>query len=301
MFFSAGVVLFILLTGYPPFEEAKKNDKWFKPLARENYKKFWDLHQGCPISDDNKAKDLLQRMLSYDPKKRMTIAEIKKHPWFNDKYLEGKELIHILRNRHRAMEAKRRKDTRKLKDLQTSVPPQRNIKGLELHDIPDFPENCVEGIYDLHTTADWKDVYNSIKSVVGSLSGHAEMIFDTMTLLCSVKLQNISMGQESLIRFETQVFRSREFRKIPNENINNNEENEDSESVFVVRFKRIAGSTLDWKKVLRDVIYTKCAHVLTGLPKWAREQMKTNKYNDENDDNDDYDQLLEEEGDDIKE
>jgi serine/threonine protein kinase len=54
--FSAGVVLFILLTGYPPFEEARKSDRWFRPLAKESYKRFWDLHQGCPISDDDKAK-----------------------------------------------------------------------------------------------------------------------------------------------------------------------------------------------------------------------------------------------------
>ena len=65
-------------------------------------------------------------MLAYDPKQRITIAQIKKHAWFNAKFLEGKELIRALRHRHRhrEMETKRRRDARKIKDLQVSVTPQ---------------------------------------------------------------------------------------------------------------------------------------------------------------------------------
>jgi len=66
--FSAGVVLFILLTGYPPFEQAQVSDRWFKPLAKGDYEKFWKSHNGCAIANDAKVKDLLQRMLQFDPK-----------------------------------------------------------------------------------------------------------------------------------------------------------------------------------------------------------------------------------------
>jgi len=101
--FSAGVVLFILLTGYPPFEQAQKKDRWFSPLTVGDYGKFWKLHRGCNIHNDEKAKDLIQRMLEFDPKKRITISDIKKHEWFNAKYLEGKDLIRALRVKHRTM------------------------------------------------------------------------------------------------------------------------------------------------------------------------------------------------------
>eukprot|EP01084_Bolivina_argentea_P264136 447320_1 len=54
--FSMGVVLFVLLTGYPPFEQAHYSDRWFRPLAKCDYRKFWKYHAGCSISNDAKCK-----------------------------------------------------------------------------------------------------------------------------------------------------------------------------------------------------------------------------------------------------
>ena len=72
----------------PPFEQAHTSDRWFKPLATNNFHKFWKNHRGCSIAKDENAKDLLQKMLAFDPKDRISIADIKKHAWFNDKYLQ---------------------------------------------------------------------------------------------------------------------------------------------------------------------------------------------------------------------
>jgi len=277
--FSAGVVLFILLTGYPPFEQAQKSDRWFRPLAKGEYDKFWELHASCPISNDPEAKDLLQNMLAYNPKHRMSVADIKRHPWFNGKYLEGKDLVRALRNRYRQMEQKRRKDAKKLKDLQNSITRSVEIEGLDSHNaqVPLYPSEEVEGIWDTHTTAKWKDVYNAVNTVVHEIAGHTSFNFEDNTLMCSVKLQNPHVrGGQSLVRFVVQVFLSREFQNGPTHQDSDSDEEdnpEDLQTIYVVRFRRLEGDVLDWKKILNQVLYKKCTSVLTGLPKWARSQL----------------------------
>merc|ERR1712228_660282 len=99
--FSVGVILFILLAGYPPFEQASKNDKWFKPLMKGNIEKFWKAHQKSPIAQIPQAKDLLTQMLSFDPTKRIDMNGIKSHQWFQGETLKRKDLIQEIKDRHR--------------------------------------------------------------------------------------------------------------------------------------------------------------------------------------------------------
>ena len=116
--FSIGVILFILLTGYPPFEQATNKDRWYKSMTKKKYKVFWKAHRASPIANNKSAKNLLERMLAYNPKERISISDIKKHEWFNGKYYsKGKELIRALRHRHREIENKRKNDSRECKHV----------------------------------------------------------------------------------------------------------------------------------------------------------------------------------------
>eukprot|EP00484_Ammonia_sp_Unknown_P024796 CAMPEP_0197034770 /NCGR_PEP_ID=MMETSP1384-20130603/12755_1 /TAXON_ID=29189 /ORGANISM="Ammonia sp." /LENGTH=674 /DNA_ID=CAMNT_0042464725 /DNA_START=60 /DNA_END=2084 /DNA_ORIENTATION=- len=117
--FSCGVVLFILLAGYPPFEAATPKCRWYAPLANGNAREFWKQHRGCGIPGP--AKDLITRMLWYDFQKRISIRGIKKHKWYNGETLSAKELASELRKLHRLMEIKRREDAEKQKQLQDSI------------------------------------------------------------------------------------------------------------------------------------------------------------------------------------
>jgi len=117
--FSAGVVLFILLTGYPPFNHAKRDDQWYSPLAKGDSKKFWKQHKGCGVPAE--CKDLLEAMLCYKPAKRASIEDIKEHPWFKGEVLSKSELKAQLTKKHKAARAKRKKDPRKVEDLRASV------------------------------------------------------------------------------------------------------------------------------------------------------------------------------------
>ena len=78
---STGIILYGMLCGYLPFEE-RDNKALFKKIVKckVNYPKY--------IS--NNAQNLLKRILVANPDKRITINEIKKHPF----YLEGKEVFY---------------------------------------------------------------------------------------------------------------------------------------------------------------------------------------------------------------
>jgi len=304
--FSAGVVLFVLLTGYPPFEQAHASDRWFKPLAKGDYEKFWKLHNGCSIANDAKVKDLLQRMFSFDPKKRISIADIKKHPWYLDKILEGKDLVRALRNRHKDMESKRRKDAGKLKDLQHSVKVNRDLpcpictaKNVHCNcfEIQLFPENEVENVTDTHTTADWKDIVNVVTQAVGK-EGQVTLEPKQCKLICALRTASsgVSHGTQ-LIKFDIQIFKSREYQKLTRNNKNDEEDKYDNETVFVVRMHRIEGDLIEYRKV-RKYIFDTCSEVLTGLPQWAltlQEQEVDVKSNGQREKNhDEYDDVLKE-------
>lgn len=70
---SCGVILFALLSGYLPFED---------PNTSNLYKKILSADYRLPNSLSKQAADLIKKILTTDPEKRIKITEIKKHPWF---------------------------------------------------------------------------------------------------------------------------------------------------------------------------------------------------------------------------
>jgi len=75
---AAGVILYIMLTGFPPYDQANRSDQRFDLIVNGNLVrqlKSWGIH----LSDE--AGDLLQRMLQLDPRRRLTLAEVMAHPW----------------------------------------------------------------------------------------------------------------------------------------------------------------------------------------------------------------------------
>lgn len=83
---SMGVVLFILLAGAPPFGVADESDWWFRACASRRYDLFWAAHEQTATFSPQ-AKDLLTRIFAVDPVDRLTLDEIKEHPWFNGETL----------------------------------------------------------------------------------------------------------------------------------------------------------------------------------------------------------------------
>ncbi|KAJ5076815.1 serine/threonine-protein kinase gin4-related [Anaeramoeba ignava] len=77
---SCGVILYALLIGRLPFDD----NNLTKVLQK--------VEQGVytiPNTLSQNKVDLIQRMLTVDPKQRITISEIKKHPWFRSNFPDG--------------------------------------------------------------------------------------------------------------------------------------------------------------------------------------------------------------------
>jgi len=73
---SLGVILYIVLCGYPPFQHEQQN-KLFKQILRADFhfhSPWWDK-----VSDE--AKDIVCRLLVVDPARRLTPKQAMQHPW----------------------------------------------------------------------------------------------------------------------------------------------------------------------------------------------------------------------------
>ena len=70
---SSGIVLFAMICGYLPFEDVN-NDLLYKKICIGKFT--------IPEHVSNNCKDLLKKILVTEPHKRITIKQIKNHPWF---------------------------------------------------------------------------------------------------------------------------------------------------------------------------------------------------------------------------
>jgi serine/threonine protein kinase len=74
--FSCGVILFIILTGFPPFQAPLATDWWFHKLMTKQHDLFWQAHCRSAFFTPE-AKDLLNKMLEPVPDHRITVAGIR--------------------------------------------------------------------------------------------------------------------------------------------------------------------------------------------------------------------------------
>lgn len=81
--FACGVILFIMLTGDLPFISAETMDKNYRMLKDYRYDLFWKRKKNIKHNIPECAKDLLNKIFEFDPEKRISLEEIKKHEFYN--------------------------------------------------------------------------------------------------------------------------------------------------------------------------------------------------------------------------
>ncbi|XP_075391077.1 serine/threonine-protein kinase Chk2 isoform X2 [Tenrec ecaudatus] len=77
---SLGVILFICLSGYPPFSEHKTEVSLKEQITTGKYNFIPEVW--AEVSEN--ALDLVRKLLVVDPKKRFTTEEALRHPWLQD-------------------------------------------------------------------------------------------------------------------------------------------------------------------------------------------------------------------------
>lgn len=75
---AAGIILFIMLVGLPPFDWAHDDDPRFRMITRGNLREMlaqWNRNISC------EAMELLQSMLQKEPRDRLSLMEVMDHRW----------------------------------------------------------------------------------------------------------------------------------------------------------------------------------------------------------------------------
>jgi len=112
---SAGVVLFIMLAGNPPFAQAAGNDWWFNAVRQGRYDRFWAAHLRTAKDFPKMAQEFLNNIFVASPENRATIDELWEHPWMQGAVLQPTELAEAMAAKNRLVVAKKERELRAAK------------------------------------------------------------------------------------------------------------------------------------------------------------------------------------------
>ena len=112
--FASAVLLFILVTGLPPFQLAKADDSLYKYIHSKKLDVFWSfwtnqLRRKDPAYEfDPDFKDLVTNMLLFNRSERLPLADIIGHPYLQGEIASDAELREELQLRRELMAAQQR-------------------------------------------------------------------------------------------------------------------------------------------------------------------------------------------------
>lgn len=72
-----------MTTQHPPFTKAEPADPFYRLLCANRADLFWKAHSKNKPEGffTENFKDLITRMLAFDPSQRLSMTEVKQHPW----------------------------------------------------------------------------------------------------------------------------------------------------------------------------------------------------------------------------
>lgn len=82
---SCGVIMYILLSGEPPFNDPKADNEAIMKKVEEGK---YDIKKGVWKSISKDAKDLIKKLLTFNPDDRISAEEALLHPWVQETKIE---------------------------------------------------------------------------------------------------------------------------------------------------------------------------------------------------------------------
>lgn len=74
-----------MYSGTPPFSKADKKEPYYKLLCTNKHDTFWKAHSKSKPEKEKyyseNFRDMVNKMLSYNAKDRLTLEQLLAHPW----------------------------------------------------------------------------------------------------------------------------------------------------------------------------------------------------------------------------
>lgn len=92
----------------PPFSSTEGKNSFFKSIRDNKASNFWKMH--CATREEGldfyseEFRDLVTGMLLTKPVQRITLSDVKNHPWFKKEVIDKKEIIERFSERQARIE-----------------------------------------------------------------------------------------------------------------------------------------------------------------------------------------------------
>ncbi|KAF7154411.1 hypothetical protein RHSIM_Rhsim01G0242100 [Rhododendron simsii] len=223
---SCGVILFVLLAGYLPFQDSN---------LMEMYRKIGKSEYKCPSFFAPEVRKLLSRMLDPNPHSRVSIAKIKENSWFKRK-LSTKETKTYAESTETACPSV--ESTSGPSEASSSMQELLNPADLNAFDIISFSSGFdLSGLFeDSHLKKEARFTSRKPASVIIS---KLEEIAKRLKLRVRkadkglLKFEGVKEGRKGILSIDAEIF-------------------EVTPSFHLVEVKKANGDTLEYKKLLED-------------------------------------------------
>jgi len=267
---ACGVIVFIMLAGFPPFQKPHLTDWWFQKLNSGRHHLFWQAHSRTHYFSRS-FMDFINKLLCPDPAKRFTVADIIGHEWFSGPVISPEELFNELSKRKRVVdEGKMRAEMEKLQQAgqgsnSMEVDLVRGHGGFDNAEDEELPSGPPGAGVDFGYVADVGVMADEIDRFESALYDQDPPTFDpkaapiTYTSFTTTaspreimsRVMSVLMAVQASVEVQRYKFKARLIT--PDSAIEFTAEVFSSESGYFVEFRRISGSSVVYRSLYNTI------------------------------------------------